>query len=95
VFPGGNYEKGQDVSLGMTAIREAFEESGILLASSISPGGSASPISDAILDEGRVAIHSNKISFPDFLTKHNLRADVDSLLPFTQWITPTGPPRCV
>jgi hypothetical protein len=74
----------------MTAIRETFEESGLLLASSPS---SASPPLEAILDEARHAIHQQKLLFQNFLQSENLKADVESLLPFTQWITPVGPAR--
>ncbi|KAF8163429.1 NUDIX hydrolase domain-like protein [Crassisporium funariophilum] len=90
VFPGGNLDKKQDQSLAITAIRETFEESGLLLASSLS----AAPLpSDTVLDEARHAIHQQKLLFQNFLQSQDLQADVDSLLPFTQWITPIGPPR--
>jgi 8-oxo-dGTP pyrophosphatase MutT (NUDIX family) len=88
VFPGGNLDNKQDQSLAVTAIRETFEEAGLLLAS-----GSQPP--DTLLDEARHEIHQQKLSFHTFLQSNNLQADVASLLPFTQWITPVGPPRCV
>ncbi|PPQ93225.1 hypothetical protein CVT25_015223 [Psilocybe cyanescens] len=90
VFPGGNLDKNQDDSLVMTAIRETFEESGLLLASSFS---SCELPSDSVLDEARHAIHQQKLRFQQFLSSHNLQADASSLLPFTQWITPVGPPK--
>lgn len=86
VFPGGNYDKKQDESFPMTAIRETFEESGLLIASSADSSG-VSP-DDSVLDEAREAIHSEKISFQSFLARYGLKADVASLLPFTEWITP-------
>ena len=90
VFPGGNYDEQQDGgSFEMTAIRETFEESGLLLAS---PSAS---ISDEDLDVARYAIHAGKTLFRDFLSQNNLIADVSSLLPFTQWITPPSSPRSV
>ena len=77
----------------MTAIRETFEESGLLLASSASVTASLSSLSDSLLDEARHAIHQQKLDFQTFLVAHDLKADVGSLLPFTEWITPVGPPR--
>lgn len=73
----------------MTAIRETFEETGLLLASS----ESGSRPSDKELDEAREQVHSQRLLFRDFLAKHKLSADTSSLLPFTQWITPPGQPR--
>jgi len=73
----------------MTAIRETFEESGLLIASTSTRTTNAfTPLSDHVLDEARRNIHAQKLLFRTFLAEHNLKADVDSLLPFTQWITP-------
>ncbi|OCH92116.1 hypothetical protein OBBRIDRAFT_811854 [Obba rivulosa] len=84
VFPGGNFDKVQDDSLEITAIREVFEETGLLLAT---PSASNYP-TDAQLDEARDAIHAQRRLFRDFLFQFRLTADIASLLPFTQWITP-------
>lgn len=75
------------------AIRETFEESGLLLATSLS--NSSRGLSDAQLDEARANIHAQKLNFKTFLGNHSLAADVKSLLPFTQWITPVNAPRYV
>ncbi|KAL1744359.1 hypothetical protein HDZ31DRAFT_38888 [Schizophyllum fasciatum] len=89
VFPGGNLDRAQDGdSLAMTAIRETFEESGILLASP----RSAIP-SPSTLETARRAIHAQRMRFSEFLAGEGLAADVESLLPFTQWITPVEQPR--
>ncbi|KAG5354071.1 hypothetical protein E4T56_gene8945 [Termitomyces sp. T112] len=87
VFPGGNFDRKQDASLVMTAIRETFEESGLLLAS---PANASTILTDAVLDEARHNIHSQKLSFQAFLSSQNMTPDVDLLLPFTQWITPVN-----
>jgi 8-oxo-dGTP pyrophosphatase MutT (NUDIX family) len=91
VFPGGNFDGKQDKSLAMTAIRETFEESGLLLASSSL--STAPPPLEADLDKARHDIHQQKLLFQQFLQSKNLEADVESLLPFTQWITPAKSPR--
>ena len=76
----------------MTAIRETFEESGLLLAS-LSPSSVPLPLEEAVLEEARKEIHQQKSLFQSFLQSKNLEANVGSLLPFTQWITPVGQPR--
>ncbi|KAG1756334.1 uncharacterized protein EDB91DRAFT_8759 [Suillus paluster] len=87
VFPGGNFDAKQDTSLEWTAIRETFEEAGLLLASSDTPG--------KLVDftQAREAVHGGQMSFSTFLTNNNLRANVDTLLPFTTWVTPPTAPR--
>lgn len=75
----------------MTAIRELFEETGLLLASPSSSPSSIPP--DTELDKAREEIHSQERLFRDFLSKFNMTADVTSLLPFTEWITPSTAPR--
>lgn len=92
VFPGGNIDKQDNDSLLFTAIRETFEESGLLLASSIDTNKAAN-LSDAELDDARFAIHQQKTPFQTFLSNHRLKADIGSLLPFTEWITPVFAPR--
>ncbi|TFY73447.1 hypothetical protein EWM64_g10564, partial [Hericium alpestre] len=77
VFPGGNFDPAQDASYQMTAIRETFEETGLLLTSS------AGAVDDPTLDTARAAIHAQKLHFGDFLATHQLTADTDALLPFT------------
>ncbi|KAG6917924.1 hypothetical protein DXG01_000361 [Tephrocybe rancida] len=88
VFPGGNFDQKQDSSLAMTAIRETFEESGLLLASATS--STSNFLTDAFLDEARHKIHSQRMNFQTFLSDQHLVADTSSLLPFTQWITPAN-----
>ncbi|KAG6814564.1 hypothetical protein H0H92_000092 [Tricholoma furcatifolium] len=88
VFPGGNFDNKQDTSFAMTAIRETFEESGLLLAS---PASSKSSVpDDALLDKARHEIHSQSVNFQAFLADNQLSPDTSSLLPFTQWITPVN-----
>jgi len=84
-------DESQDESLAMTAIRETFEESGLLLASTPDP---STPFpSDSVIEEARHSIHDQRMNFEKFLQSHGLRPDLGSLLPFTQWVTPVGLPR--
>ncbi|XP_006458010.1 hypothetical protein AGABI2DRAFT_64679 [Agaricus bisporus var. bisporus H97] len=92
VFPGGNYDKKQDTTLAVTAIRETFEETGLLLVSSDEPSTTA-PLDDAQLEDARHRIHQQKLLWQEFLDSRRLRLDVSALLPFTQWITPKEAPR--
>lgn len=77
----------------MAAIRETFEESGILLAKSKKTGKLFTDISDAEREEGRRAVHGGKIAFKELLDKWGAEADTDALLPFTRWITPPNVPK--
>ncbi|EGO21167.1 hypothetical protein SERLADRAFT_398580 [Serpula lacrymans var. lacrymans S7.9] len=89
VFPGGNYDAKQDSSLAMTAIRETFEESGVLFASSSNP----IRLSSTVINEARKAVHEQKLDFQSFLSKHHFKVDIGALLPFTIWVTPPIVPR--
>ncbi|TCD70980.1 hypothetical protein EIP91_000888 [Steccherinum ochraceum] len=89
VFPGGNFDTKQDDSLITTAIRETFEETGLLVASS----SSSAPPNDSEMDVAREAIHSQRLLFKDFLAKHGMSLNGKALLPFTQWVTPPTQPK--
>ncbi|KAK3901239.1 hypothetical protein C8A05DRAFT_45067 [Staphylotrichum tortipilum] len=79
----------------LAAIRETFEESGILLAKKAGQSGDRGllHVPDEIREAGRKAIHGNKIKFTEWLTSVGGEPDVDNLIPFTRWITPYGPPK--
>lgn len=78
--------------MAVTAIRETFEETGLLLVSSDEPSTTA-PLDDAQLEDARHRIHQQKLLWQEFLDSRRLRLDVSALLPFTQWITPKEAPR--
>ncbi|KAK2462251.1 hypothetical protein APHAL10511_005747 [Amanita phalloides] len=90
VFPGGNHDPNQDASLRITAIRETFEETGLLLAS---PVQREATTSRSEWEDARHAIHAQKLSFGEFLDRNGLKPGIDSLLPFTRWTTPENVPR--
>jgi 8-oxo-dGTP pyrophosphatase MutT (NUDIX family) len=109
VFPGGkvdpgdydvrNYCDGADsaddiaVATMAGAIREAFEECGVLLArrknsSTLLPGETLSA-----LEHYRDPLNRREISLIEFLEKENLRLACDTLQHFAHWITPEMLPK--
>ncbi|KAG6059393.1 hypothetical protein E4U17_006383 [Claviceps sp. LM77 group G4] len=105
VFPGGNLDAFHDgkipavdsperhrdgAAYRLGAIRETFEETGILLAIK---NGALVTLSTEQRDEARSNIHGNKVRFGDFLTSIGAVADTANLVPFTRWITPTNMPK--
>lgn len=108
VFPGGALSPEHDGSIPsidspqrhadgpayrMAAIRETFEECGILLAKDKRTGKLFMDVSDKEREEGRKAVHGGKVAFCDLLEKWGAEPDTDSLLPFTRWITPPNVPK--
>ena len=90
VFPGGNVSSFHDGEAAdpeiperhvdskvyrMAAIRETFEESGILLAKSKSTGGLLN-VPEEERERGRKAVHANTVSFPSWLAQHGGEADI-------------------
>jgi 8-oxo-dGTP pyrophosphatase MutT (NUDIX family) len=94
VFPGGNVSTKHDgvapkpshperhvdsKVYRMAAIRETFEESGILLARK--KGTSLLlDVPEAEREQGRKDIHAGRVSFPDWLAKHSGEADTGTSL---------------
>lgn len=77
----------------IAAIRECFEESGILLARPKSKKSSLIELNAVERQEGRKAVHSQSITFPTYLDGLGAEADVEGLIPFTRWITPPNLPK--
>ncbi|KAK6522872.1 hypothetical protein TWF281_002302 [Arthrobotrys megalospora] len=84
VFPGGNQDA-KDTSPEFCAVRETFEETGVLLTNP-PPPSSLLPSFPQIRKDIHSRTHS--LTFNQFLESNNLSADVDGLIPFTTWITP-------
>ncbi len=78
----------------VAAIRETFEESGILLAR---PRGSRDLVTAAraasIAEAHRAALCEGKTSFRDILAANELTPAVDQLAHYAHWITPEGQPK--
>ncbi len=80
-------------ALRIASVREAFEESGILLARQTS-GGPLAP--NAALDglhHLRDDIAAGKASFRAMIEKAGLILALDTLAPFAHWITPENVPK--
>jgi 8-oxo-dGTP pyrophosphatase MutT (NUDIX family) len=108
VFPGGAVSKTHDGEMPgpehpdrhrdgpayrMAAIRETFEECGILLAKSKKTGKLFTEISDEEREQGRKDVHNGKIKFGDLLERWGAVPDTQSLIPFTRWVTPVSTPE--
>jgi 8-oxo-dGTP pyrophosphatase MutT (NUDIX family) len=109
VFPGGKVDSGDSevrsycegvdnaddtaVSLMVGAIREAFEECGILLART---RGETKVVSGERLEEiehYRDPLNKGEVTIAEFLEKENLMLACDLLQPFAHWITPDMMPK--
>jgi 8-oxo-dGTP pyrophosphatase MutT (NUDIX family) len=91
---GGDGLDAAALNFRIAAIRETFEESGILLArprrsTDLIDAKRAAEISTA----HRAALCENKISFAQILADHQLVLALDLLVPYAHWITPEGMPK--
>jgi 8-oxo-dGTP pyrophosphatase MutT (NUDIX family) len=73
------------------AIRETFEEAGVLLAHAAD--GSPTDGRFAHLVEARDALNAGTMDFATFVADHNLILATDELHVFSHWVTPPGSPR--
>ncbi|MBV8928789.1 MAG: NUDIX hydrolase [Mycobacteriaceae bacterium] len=85
----------EDLALALVcaAVRETFEECGVLLAGPAV--GDASIVSDATAyHAARAELSSRAVSFGEFLRRENLVMRADLLRPWANWVTPpTGHTR--
>jgi 8-oxo-dGTP pyrophosphatase MutT (NUDIX family) len=77
----------------MAAVRETFEECGILLAKSKMTNKLFTEISDEKREQGRRDVHSGKAKFTELLENWGAVPDTESLIPFTRWVTPPNVPK--
>ncbi len=97
VFPGGRVDaadaapelaaRSADVAtaVDIAAVRELWEESGILLADSAVPARER--------EAARLALVSGSSTFGDIAEAMDLRLRTDLLAPLSRWVTPPGYPR--
>lgn len=82
-----------ELALAACAIREAFEESGILLARR--PGAAELLDGDAVqaLDHCRAPLNAETLKLADFLEAEGIRLAADRLVRFARWVTPDMMPK--
>ena len=94
LYSGGEGLDADALSFRVAAIRETFEESGILLAR---PKGSTTLLDAARASEieaaHRAALCEGKINFLNVLADNGLWLALDELTPYAHWITPEGMPK--
>jgi 8-oxo-dGTP pyrophosphatase MutT (NUDIX family) len=94
LYSGGQGFDAADLSFRIAAIRETFEESGILLAR---PKGSDSLVDARRASEieaaHRADLCANKVTFLKVLTDNGMLLALDELVPYAHWITPEGMPK--
>jgi len=81
---GGDLEPATALAAHIAAIREAFEEVGVLLADHAL---------DADLVAGRSRLLADPGAFPAFADELDLRLRTDRLAPLSRWVTPRSMPR--
>lgn len=100
VFPGGavgpaDLAEASDHLAGalrLAAVREVFEEVGILLAYDEAGDWAAPQQVQAALAE-RHRLHGDRVGITDLLARLGLRPAAEALVPFSHWITPEASPR--
>ncbi len=79
----------------VAAVRETFEEVGLLLASADpQPGGGLSAAPDAAaLAPWRLRLHGGQASLVDLCVQNGLKLDLRGLVYYSHWLTPPGTPK--
>jgi 8-oxo-dGTP pyrophosphatase MutT (NUDIX family) len=86
----GGPETGIAARFRVAAIREAFEEAGVLLARDAATG---TPVDVGSLTAARQALHRGEGSFTEIISDLGVVLDTAALWPIGRFITPQGAPR--
>jgi 8-oxo-dGTP pyrophosphatase MutT (NUDIX family) len=78
-------------ALVCAAVRETFEESGVLLAGE--PGGPLTVPSGSSWEADRNALTAGSLTLAELLSRRGLAVRADLLVPWARWITPEAEPR--
>lgn len=81
------------LSLAACAVREGFEESGILLARKDGAQDMLDATSATALSGWRPRLNNSEVGLAEFLKTEKLRLALDTLVPFAHWITPVFMPK--
>jgi 8-oxo-dGTP pyrophosphatase MutT (NUDIX family) len=79
-------------AVACAAVREAFEESGVLLAGR-GPHDLLPDVSGPDWEEARRAVEAREVGFAELLRERGLVLRADLLVPWARWITPEFEPR--
>ncbi len=97
VFPGGRLQEGESIRCVVNAtdetharavqaaVRESFEETGLLCVRGVLPSPDA-------IKQSRLRVLGEELSFTDFLAEHDLLIDADDFAPAGEWVTPSFVP---
>ncbi|MBI5477314.1 MAG: NUDIX domain-containing protein, partial [Deltaproteobacteria bacterium] len=93
VFPGGRLDAA-DGSAEVAAIRELFEEAGVLLARPPVPAAPApGAVPPAVIDAWRRRLLAGETTFAGLLQEAGLEPDVGRLHPWARFVTPSFEPK--
>ena len=94
LYSGGEGLDAGALSFRIAAIRETFEESGILLARVSGSNALVDAKRAAEIEaSSRAALSEGKTTFQKVLTDNGVLLALDELVPYAHWITPEGMPK--
>jgi 8-oxo-dGTP pyrophosphatase MutT (NUDIX family) len=84
--------EGQAKAVACAAVREVFEETGVLLAGS-GDGDLLADVSTVDWEAARRAVEAREVGFAELLRGRGLVLRADLLVPWSRWVTPEFEPR--
>jgi 8-oxo-dGTP pyrophosphatase MutT (NUDIX family) len=94
LYSGGEGLDEAALSFRIAAIRETFEESGILLARTKGSTALVDAVRAGEIEAtSRAALCDGQTTFPEVLTDNGMVLALDELVPYAHWITPEGMPK--